>query len=162
MGAMETRQRECEREKGKHARRTVRYREPRRRCRGRRYRLASAFPRRYLAAGVEYLYPSPSFLLSFSLFAASLYLCFSSSFSHVAGETRVSLSSFLSLALPPFLVAHPLAVTGVGLAPNSYKIDGREPDRRREGFPRRSTRRRLLSSIGGEAGGRGGTGGWHA
>lgn len=41
-----------------------------------------------------------------------------------------------SSALPP---QPPTAVTGVGLAPNSYKIDGREPDRRREGFPRRST-----------------------
>lgn len=41
-----------------------------------------------------------------------------------------------SFALPP---QPPTAVTGVGLAPNSYKIDGREPDRRREGFPRRST-----------------------
>ncbi|TGZ46777.1 hypothetical protein DBV15_06565 [Temnothorax longispinosus] len=50
-----------------------------------------------------------------------------------------------SSVLPP---QPPTAVTGVGLAPNSYKIDGREPDRRRERFPRRSTPPLAVSAAG--------------
>lgn len=59
-----------------------------------------------------------------------------------AGREFIPLSRFpsRSVARPSTLPFQPsITVTGVGLAPNSYKIDGREPHRHHEGFPWRST-----------------------
>lgn len=138
----------------------MRYRKTPARRRGRRYRLASAFPRRrYLpaAAAVSFLSPplsavffpspSPAILSTLYLLTVRWILLSLPRPPHASSYNVVLRLLFIPplLVHPPYQYTYPVllllpspfhsfpsdAVTGVAPAPNSYKIDGQEPHRER-------------------------------